>query len=74
MKSMEGIVLIVQEGRFQLRDTEGVAHQFELSHKASIEPEQLPPLQREQAEVRVHYEPGEDVIGLVARSIERLDR
>ncbi len=74
MKSMEGIVLIVQEGRFQLRDPMGVSHQFELSWKAALEPEQLAPLQREQARVRVSYEPGENVIGFVARAIERLGR
>ena len=73
MKSIEGIITIVQEGRFQLRDPDGVSHQFELSHKAAAEPDQLPPLQREQARVRVKYEPGENVIGFVARSIERLD-
>ncbi len=74
MKSMEGIVTIVQESRFQLRDLDGVSHQFELSHKASLEPEQLAPLQREQALVRVGYDPGENVIGFVARSIARLNR
>lgn len=72
MKSMEGIVTITQESRFQLRDLQGVSHQFELSHKAPVEPEQLPPLQREQAHVRVGYEPGENVIGFVARTIERV--
>ncbi|MEO8714128.1 MAG: hypothetical protein ABI369_03860 [Acetobacteraceae bacterium] len=72
MKSMVGVVTIVQEGRFQLRDPNGVSHQFELSWKAAAEPEQLPQLQRTQARVRVRYEPGENVIGFVARSIERL--
>jgi hypothetical protein len=72
-KSVDGIVLIVQEGRFQLRDDAGVGHQFELSYKAALEPEQLPPLVREQKRVRVHYESGEDVIGFVARGIELLD-
>ncbi|MBV8612988.1 MAG: hypothetical protein JOY66_04355 [Acetobacteraceae bacterium] len=73
MHSIEGVVTIVQEGRFQLTDRDGVSHQFELSHRAAAEPDQLPPLQRDQARVRVRYEPGENVIGFVARSIERLD-
>ncbi len=74
MESMEGIITIVQEGRFQLCDADGVSHQFELSHKAAVEPAQLPPLQSEQAHVRVTYEPGENVIGFIVRSIERLDQ
>jgi hypothetical protein len=74
MHSIEGILTIVQEGRFQLTDQDGVSHQFELSHRSAAEPDQLPPLQREQARVRVRYEPGENVIGFVARSIERLDQ
>ena len=74
MQSIEGVVTIVQEGRVQLTDRDGVSHQFELSHRAPAEPDQLPPLQREQARVRVRYEPGENVIGFVARSIERLDQ
>jgi len=73
MQAIEGIITIVQEGRFSLTDRDGVSHQFELSHRAGAEPEQLPPLQRDQARVRVRYEPGENVIGFVARSIERLD-
>jgi hypothetical protein len=72
-KSVNGIVLIVQEGRFQLRDDAGVGHQFELSHTAALEADQLPSLMREQTRVRVHYEPGENVIGFVARAIELLD-
>lgn len=74
MQSMDGIVTIVQEGRFQLVDPDGVSHQFELSYRAPLEPEQLPPLQRDQARVRVKYEAGENVIGFVARSVARLDR
>jgi hypothetical protein len=74
MKFIEGNITIVQEGRFQLRDRDGVSHQFELSHKASLEPEQLPLLQHDQAEVRVGYKDGENIIGFVAHRIERLDR
>ena len=74
MKFIEGIVTIVQEGRFQLRDPDGATHQFELSHKAPLEPEQLPPLQHDQARVRVAYTPGENIIGFVAHEIERLDQ
>jgi hypothetical protein len=72
-KSIDGVILIVQEGRFQLRDFGGVSHQFELSYAAKLEPDQLPPLAHARTRVRVHYEPGENVIGFVARGIDLLD-
>lgn len=74
MQSIQGIVTIVQEGRFQVVDADGVGHHFLLSHNAAVEPEQLPPLQREQALVRVSFKPAADVIGHVAERIDLLDR
>ncbi len=74
MQSIDGIVTIVQEGRFCLTDQGGVSHQFELSHRAAAEPDQLASLQREQARVRVSYTPGENVIGFIAARIDLLDR
>ena len=41
MASMDGVVTIVQEGRFQLTDDAGVTHLFILGHAAAAEPEQL---------------------------------
>jgi len=38
---MDGIVTIVQESRFQMVDTDGVAHLFILGHKAAAEPHSL---------------------------------
>lgn len=73
MPSMQGIVTIVQEGRFELRDDAGVSHTFLLSYKAAAEPEQLPPLQRDQARIRVEYQPAREIIGMLAHSISRLD-
>lgn len=72
-KSIDGVVLIVQEGRFQLMDDDGVGHQFELSYQAALEPEQLPALMRERTPVRVGYDPADNVIGFVAQSIETLN-
>jgi hypothetical protein len=73
--SMDGTVTIVQESRFQLTDTGGVSHLFLLAHGAAVEPEQLPPLQHEQARVRVRYRAsGENLIGFVADRLDRLDR
>ena len=73
MQSLQGIVTIVQEGRFQVMDAQGVGHQFMLSHHAALEPEQLPGLQRDQARVRVWFKPAGDIIGHVAERIDLLD-
>ena len=72
MNAIEGIVTIVQEGRFQLLDDNGVAHLFLLGHQAAAETEQLPPLQRRQARVRVSYKPAPDLIGHQAYRITLL--
>jgi hypothetical protein len=73
MESIEGIVTIVQEGRFQLVDRDGVSHMFVLYHSAPPEAEQLPPLQRDQARVCVEYTHAHNIIGLLAHAIIRLD-
>jgi len=69
VKSMDGIVTIVQESRFQLTDDEGVSHLFVLGHRALAEPDQLEPLQRRQARVTVRYTAARNVLGLVAHAI-----
>ncbi len=63
MQSIVGVVTIVQEGRFQLMDDSGVGHLFLLGYGAAVEPEQLPPLQRTQARVRVFYRRAPGLIG-----------
>ena len=73
MGTMEGIVTIVQEGRFQLTDDDGVSHLLILAPGAGAETEQLTPLQHRQARVRVRYDHALGVIGLVARSIALAD-
>ncbi len=70
---IEGKITIVQEGRFQLRDTRGVSHQFVLGHAALAETEQLRPLQSRQARVRVKYTDAMGLISLIAHRIELLD-
>jgi hypothetical protein len=67
--SMLGTVLIVQEGRFQLADDDGVSHLFILSHSATAEPQQLAALQARQAHVRVRYKPASDLIGNIASAV-----
>ncbi len=72
MPTAEGVVTIVQEGRFQLIDDAGVAHLFLLGRGAAAEPEQLPPLQHRQARVRVRYREAPTLIGRVAQRIDLL--
>ena len=71
-KTMDGIVTIVQESRFQLTDDRGVSHLFILGHDTLAEPAQLEPLQRRQARVRVRYTEPRNIIGLVAKSVTEL--
>lgn len=69
MRTLEGIVTVVQEGRFQLETDGGDSHVFILAHDAAAETDQLPRLQHEQARVRVAYEDGPGVIAYVAHEI-----
>lgn len=70
METIDGLITIVQESRFQLTDDAGVSHLFILSHKAAAEPEQLSPLQRRQARVRVTCSAHEGATGRIAYSID----
>jgi hypothetical protein len=72
MKSLEGIVTVVQEGRFLLETDQGDSHLFVLSHSAPLEPAQLAPLQHRQARVRVSYTPGPHIVGMVAHQVRVL--
>ena len=69
MARMTGVVTIVQEGRFQLTDDDGVSHLFILGPLASTETPQLRPLAKSQARVTVSYENAKKVIGMVAKSV-----
>ena len=69
MDVMEGVVTMAQESRFQLTDDRGVSHLFILGHDAAAEPDQLAPLSRGQARVRVRYTRPRNLIGLVAHAI-----
>jgi hypothetical protein len=70
---IEGVVTVVQEGRFQLTDTGGVAHNFVLGRFALAETYQLPRLQNVQARVRVKYSKAANLIANVAHRIDLLD-
>ncbi len=68
-RTMQGTVTIVQEGRFQLTDDDGVGHLFILGHLCGTEASQLPALQRRQARVRVSYTPAQNLIGNLASAL-----
>ncbi|WP_158916643.1 hypothetical protein [Caulobacter sp. S45] len=73
MAEMEGVVTVVQEGRFQLTDLGGVSHNFMLSRFALAETEQLPALQNAQSRVRVKYSQADKLIAYLAHRIDLLD-
>ena len=70
MRTMVGVVTLVQESRFQLIDDGGIGHLFILSHGASAEPSQLGPLQKRQARVRIGYKEGPNMIANIAHTVE----
>ena len=69
VRSIQGVVTIVQESRFQLMDDHGVFHLCILSPHTLAEPDQLEPLQRRQARVKVRYTTPRNAIGLLAHSV-----
>lgn len=73
MPTLEGVVTIVQEGRFQLIDQTGVAHLFLLAYNAPPEPAQLAALQRSQTRVRVQWGTADGLIARRATKITLLD-
>lgn len=72
MRHMHGVISAVQEGRFHLRTPEGRTRMFVLSHKAPVEPQDLPALYRAGTPVVVSYGPAEDVIADAAYDVAPL--
>jgi len=70
-KSIDGTILLVQEGRFMLEAEQGDNHLFVLSPSAQCEPQQLSDANRKR--VRVTYSGASDVIGRVAHSVQLLE-
>jgi hypothetical protein len=73
MKSVEGVIILTQEGRFELVTDRGQVMQFVLAHNAAIEPQDLPPLQRNQRRVRVDYTEPSRLIAHVAHTLRTAD-
>ncbi|MGE0225425.1 MAG: hypothetical protein AB7F35_15785 [Acetobacteraceae bacterium] len=55
-----------------LQTDDGDHRLFVLSHRAGLEPQQLAPLQRQQARVRVRYQKARNMIAASALALERL--
>ena len=70
MHSVRGKVIAVQEGRFRLVTDNGRVMPFVLSHKASAEPQDLPPLAARTARVQVSYSESPHLIADVAHRVE----
>jgi hypothetical protein len=73
MQRVEGVVTVVQEGRFLLAADDGSTHLFLLSHGAALEPAQLAPLQHAQARVRVTFREDDNIIARVAHSVRLME-
>ena len=74
METADGVITVVQEGRFKLvTDTGRVIH-FMLAHDAAIEPEDLPPLAQAQTRVRVAYTRPDHLIAALAHRLDTRER
>ncbi len=72
VRTIDGVVTIVQESRFQLVDDAGVAHLVVLGYESLAEPDQLQALAAGQRRVRVRYTDSAEVIGLIAHDVTTL--
>lgn len=73
MQSAEGVIILVQEGRFELVTDGGRVMHFILAHDASLEPQDLPPLQRDQRRVQVDYTEPSRLVSHVAHALRSAD-
>lgn len=69
MHCTAGHITIVQEGRFRFVSHEGRPMHFLLSHGANLEPQDLPPLQRQDVPVRVLWDDAPGMIASVAHDV-----
>ncbi|MBV9378807.1 MAG: hypothetical protein JO320_27775 [Alphaproteobacteria bacterium] len=74
MQAVEGVITLIQEGRFELVTDGGRVMHFMLAHGSSVEPQDLPPLQQERRRVRVEYTKPTRVVTHVAHTLRTADR
>ena len=73
MQSVEGVITLVQEGRFAVVTDGGRVMNFLLAHDASVEPQDLPLLKRDQRRVRVDYTEPSRLLAHVAHTLRTAD-
>lgn len=72
-QTRDGVIVLVQESRFQLEDREGRHQLFILHHGAPLEPADLEWLQRAEVPVRVVYNQASDLIAAIAHDVRPAD-
>jgi antitoxin (DNA-binding transcriptional repressor) of toxin-antitoxin stability system len=73
MQSVEGVITLVQEGRFVVVTDGGRVMHFLLAHDASVEPQDLPLLKRDQRRVRVDFTEPSRLVAHVAHTLRTAD-
>jgi hypothetical protein len=73
MESADGVITVVQEGRFKLVTDTGRVMHFVLAYNAAIEPEDLPALAQAQIRVRVDYTRSDHLIAALAHALSTLE-
>jgi hypothetical protein len=73
MQSAEGVITLVQEGRFVLVEDSGRVMHFVLAHDASLEPQDLPLLKRDRRRVRVDYTEPSRLVAHLAHTLRTAD-
>lgn len=67
---IRGVVTVVQESRFRLVDDQGITRHLVLARDAAIEPQDLAPLPREQAQVSVRFRDSDNLLAGIVHDIE----
>ncbi len=73
MQTVEGVITLVQEGRFVIVTDSGRVMHFLLGHDASLEPQDLPLLKRKQRRVQIDYTEPSRVVAHVAHTLRTAD-
>lgn len=73
MKSVEGVIILTQEGRFELVTDRGRVMQFVLAHDASVEPQNLQSLCGTCQRVRVGYTEPDHLVAYLAHVLSEAD-
>ena len=73
MRSVEGVITLVQEGRFAVVTDGGRVMHFLLAHDASLEPQDLPLLKQDRRRVRVDFTEPDRLVAHVAHTLRTAD-